>query len=69
MTNPPGRTPDDLDDGELIAEIKQLRGAVQAEFDSLTSEGDRSDYDARIAELDSATRAAEARGIDVPPGK
>ncbi|GAA1457097.1 hypothetical protein [Williamsia maris] len=69
MTTPPGHTPEELDDDALIAEIKRLRDAVQAEFDSLTSDGDRSGHDARVAELDAATRAAKGRGLDVPLGK
>ena len=69
MTTPPGRTPDDLDDHALVVEIQRLRDTVQAEFDSLTPDGDRAAYDAAIADLDAASTAAHGRGLDVPPGK
>jgi hypothetical protein len=54
---------------ELVEYIRELRGVVQAEFDSLTPDGDNASYDARRADLDAANQVAQDRGIDVPPGR
>jgi hypothetical protein len=60
------REPNDLTDDELIDFIHEQTKLVQMEFDSLQADGDRASYDARIAQLDSANKVAENRGLEVP---